>query len=91
MWSIIVFLIVGILLGNKLSLKERGKRINEKVQMVGLLLLLFSMGISIGANEDVVGNLNSIGLQAFIFAALTTVGSIACVYLVSRKLNKEVS
>ncbi len=91
MWSIIVFLIVGILLGNKLNLKEHGKKINEKVQMVGLLLLLFSMGISIGANNDVVSNLNSIGLQAFTFAGLTTLGSIVCVYVVSRKLNKEVS
>lgn len=91
MWSIIIFLIAGILLGNRLNLGERGKKVNEKVQMVGLLLLLFSMGISIGANEDVVGNLNSIGLQAFIFAAFTTLGSILCVYLVSRSLNKEVS
>lgn len=89
MWSIIVFLIVGILLGLRLNLGERGKRINSRVQLVGLLLLLFSMGISIGANEDVVGNLNAIGLQAFSFAAFTTLGSIVFVYLVSRQFNKE--
>ncbi|WP_430883722.1 LysO family transporter [Fusibacter sp. JL216-2] len=91
MWSIIIFLIVGILLGNRLSLKDKGKKINEKAQLIGLLLLLFSMGISIGANNDVVSNLNSIGLQAFVFALLTTLGSIICVFIVSRKLSKEVS
>lgn len=91
MWSIIIFLIVGILLGNRLSLKDKGKKINEKAQLIGLLLLLFSMGISIGANSDVVSNLNSIGLQAFVFALLTTLGSIICVFIVSRKLSKEVS
>lgn len=91
MWSIIVFLIVGILIGNRLNLKDKGKKINEKAQLIGLLLLLFSMGISIGANDDVVGNLNSIGLQAFVFALLTTAGSILCVFIVSRRLDKEVS
>jgi len=91
MWSIIVFLIVGIILGNRLNLNEKGKHINGKVQQVGLLLLLFSMGISIGANEDVLGNLNSIGLQAFLFAAFTTLGSIVFVYFVSQMLKKEAS
>jgi len=43
MWSIIVFLIVGIVLGNRLNLNEKGKHINGKIQQVGLLLLLFSM------------------------------------------------
>lgn len=72
-------------------MKDKGKKINEKAQLIGLLLLLFSMGISIGANNDVVSNLNSIGLQAFVFALLTTLGSIICVFIVSRKLSKEVS
>lgn len=90
MWSIIIFLIVGIALGNKLHLSERGKAVNAKIQMAGLLLLLFSMGISIGANSEVIGNLNTIGIKAFLFAALTTLGSVVLVYIVSLKLQKGV-
>jgi len=91
MWTIIVFLIAGIIVGNRLNLGAKGKHINEKIQFVGLLLLLFSMGISIGANEEVVKNLNDIGFQALIFAICTTLGSIILVYIVSKKLGKEVS
>ncbi len=90
MWSIIVFLIAGIVLGNRLNLNEKGKSINEKVQLLGLLLLLFSMGISIGANDEVVKNLNNIGIQAFTFAVFTTLGSVFFVYLVSKRIGKEV-
>jgi len=91
MWSIIIFLIVGIILGNRLNLSEKGKENNGKIQQLGLLLLLFSMGISIGANNEVVGNMDTIGLKAFSFAGLTTLGSIIFVYAVSRYLNKGVS
>lgn len=91
MWSIILFLIAGIVLGNRLNLDEKRKSINEKVQLLGLLLLLFSMGISIGANEEVVKNLNNIGLQALTFAVFTTLGSIVFVYFVSKRFGKEVS
>lgn len=91
MWSIIIFLIVGIVVGNRLNLSEKGKENNGKIQQIGLVLLLFSMGISIGANQEVVNNMNSIGLKAFLFAALTTLGSIVFVYAVSKLLIREVS
>ncbi len=90
MWSIIIFLIVGIIVGNKLKLTDRGKAINGKFQLAGLLLLLFSMGISIGANSDVIANLSTIGIKAFLFAVLTTLGSIVLVYVASLRLGKEV-
>lgn len=89
MWSIIIFLLAGIFLGSRFALGDKGKRINARLQQAGLLLLLFSMGISIGANEEVIGNLNTIGLQAFLFAALTTAGSVFFVYLVSRRLSSK--
>ncbi len=90
MWSIIIFLIVGIIVGNKLKLTDRGKAINGNFQLAGLLLLLFSMGISIGANSDVIANLSTIGIKAFLFAVLTTLGSIVLVYVASLRLGKEV-
>ncbi len=90
MWSIIIFLIAGIIVGNKLKLTDRGKTINGKFQLAGLLLLLFSMGISIGANSDVIANLSTIGIKALLFAVLTTLGSIVLVYVASLRLGKEV-
>ena len=40
------------------------------------LLLLFLLGISVGANKDIVDNLVTLGGQAFLLALAGTVGSV---------------
>ncbi len=90
MWKIILFLVAGIAIGNRLNLNDSGKAVNGRLQQIGLLLLLLAMGISIGLNESVLADISSIGWQSIAFAFSTTFGSILAVWLVSRFIYKGV-
>ena len=56
-----------------------------KVQTAAIIILVFTMGARMGSNSEVIENLTSIGLYAFIF---TVVVMVACVIFItlSRKL-----
>ena len=80
-----IFLAVGIgfLIGYKGFLKEKGIRLNSRLQTVWLMLLIFSMGVSIGRNGEIVQNLPLLGGKAVLFALLTSLCSILVVYFLS--------
>lgn len=54
-----------------------------------ILLLLFLLGISVGANKDIVDNLATLGGQAFLLALAGTVGSVLAGWGVYRLFFKE--
>jgi len=83
MWFIIVSLIIGVVIGLLKIVPEKFMKYNSRFQQAGIILLLFSMGASIGSNEELVYNLKSIGLKAFIFAVTTCIFSVGAVYFVS--------
>lgn len=87
-----VFLAVGIgfFIGYKGFLKEKGIRINSKLQTVWLMLLIFCMGVSIGRDGEIVKNLPILGGKALLFAILAALGSTLVVYVLSSLfLEKE--
>lgn len=81
MWSIIIVLIIGIIIGSLAKPSEQFKKRISQLQFLGVTLLLFAMGAGLGLNKDLLNNLKEIGLVGFIFALLTTLFSIICVYL----------
>jgi len=83
--NILIALLLGAVVGYFLKLGEKGKSINGKLQQLGVIFLLFSMGTSIGANKDIIKNLPVIGLKAFLFAVSTIGFSIVLVYVLSEK------
>lgn len=90
MWRILVFLAVGVTIGAVFKFGERQKKWIGRLQQFGVVLLLFSMGLSIGLNDEILMNLQALGLQAFTYAGLTSVFSILVVYGLSRVLVREV-
>jgi len=88
MWSILVVLLVGIAIGATANLSEKFKEMNSKLQHLGVIILLFAMGASLGLNKALLGNLQNIGLIAVVFAVLTSILSIAMVYGVSKFVMK---
>ena len=80
-----IFLVVGIgfFLGYKGFIKEKGIKLNSKLQTVWLMLLIFCMGVSIGRNGDIVKNLPLLGGKAILFAILTALCSTIVVYFIS--------
>lgn len=78
-----------LLLGALLGYFELGhKKLNAalgKLQMVALLFILFVMGIRLGADDQVIGAIGEIGLQAFMLALGSIIFSVGFVFL-GRKL-----
>lgn len=93
MWKIFLAVGIGFLIGFWGLIKEKGIRINSKLQTVWLLLLIFCMGVSIGRNGEIVKNLPRLGGKAVLFAVLTILCSTLMVYILStlflRKEGKE--
>ncbi|MPM57898.1 hypothetical protein SDC9_104725 [bioreactor metagenome] len=88
MWKILLSLVVGATIGYFFNLSHKQKKINSKVQQFAVVFLLFSMGISVGANKSVVANLKNIGTTALTFAILTSLFSIILVFIVTSKFMK---
>lgn len=87
-----VFLAVGLgfLIGWLGLMKERGIRLNSRLQTLWLMLLIFCMGVSIGRDGEIVRNLPILGGKALLFAILAALGSTIVVYLLSSLfLEKE--
>lgn len=89
MWTIILFMALGILVGAVIQLKERQVSVLGKLQSAGVILLLFVMGLSIGLDRNLLSQLGTLGYKAFVYAGLTTAFSIAAVYLFTHKLGKK--
>ncbi len=87
-----IFLVLGLgfLIGFFGLLKEKGLKINAKLQTVWLMLLIFCMGVSIGRNGEIIGALPSLGGKALVYTLFAAAGSIVVVYLLTKAfLGKE--
>ena len=90
MWDICLVVGIGFFIGYKGLIKEKGIKLNSKLQTVWLMLLIFCMGVSIGRNGDIVKNLPILGGKAILFAIMTALCSTIVVYIFSRLfLEKE--
>ena len=78
---------VGYFVGSKLRKKDIKWTWTSKVQLVCITLLVFTMGSRIGADEKVMGSLDTIGLTAIILTVFVMVGSVLAVFI-ARKLMK---
>lgn len=88
MWKILIFLLVGMFIGSTFKMTDKMKLINGKLQHLGVVLLLFTMGASIGLDRNLLRNLQILGLKAAVFAILTSIFSIIIVYVSIRLLTK---
>lgn len=84
MGKIFIVLGIGFLIGVWGLLNEKALRWNGKIQTLWLIILIFSMGVGIGNNKEVIRNLPKLGGQAFVFALLSVVGSIIFVFIFSK-------
>ena len=87
--TLVISLILGMAIGWVLKLNKSILKINSKIQIAILLGLLFSMGMSLGVNPDIVSNLKTIGITSLIFSSLTVFFSIIFVFLFHKFIIKE--
>lgn len=88
MFDIILYLgmcVIGYIIA--LPLRKHSEKLGwiGKAQTIAVLFLVFSMGSRIGANEEVINNLSTYGVYAFLFT-LTTIGFSIIAVFFARKL-----
>lgn len=75
----------GIFAGRKILKPGREYAWIGRLQTAALLLLIFTMGVTIGADRRVLTSLGTLGLQAFLISILAVAGSVLAVFA-GRKL-----
>lgn len=83
---------VGFFLGSRPALRTRPLPWLGRFQTAALLLLIFTLGAELGANEQIVSSLGTIGLNALIITITSMVGSMLAVHGLRRyilKLDKQ--
>lgn len=90
MLHIILIILAGIITGYILRNVSFIKYIGTALSVI-IVLLLFFLGVSVGANEQVVNNFVFIGLDAFILTVGGLLGSILCAWWAYFKFFKKKS
>lgn len=88
MFIVIGIMFGGIAVGYLLRKMELLQKIGKPISYT-ILLLLFLLGISVGANEAIVNNLATLGGQAFLIAFAGTMGSVLAAWGVYHFFFKE--
>lgn len=73
MFTVILVMLSGMLLGR--LLRNRRMTFLPRVVMFLIWVLLFLLGVEVGANPEIIRNLKSLGVEAFVLAVAGTLGS----------------
>lgn len=79
---------VGAFLGSRPVLRSRTLPWLGRFQTAALLLLIFTLGAELGANEEIVASLGVIGLNAFLITAAAMAGSLLAVHVLRKYILK---
>ena len=80
--------VVGAFLGSRKALRSRPLAWVGKLQFAALMILIVTLGINLGANDEVVSSLGQIGLAALVITVLAMAGSLLCLTLLRRFVLK---
>lgn len=90
MWDLVLYLgitFIGYIIGAGVRKKGAELLWTGKVQTVAISVLVFTMGVRIGCNDEVVNKLDSIGLYAVIFTVIVMLFSIFSITAVRKMLG----
>ena len=80
--------VVGAFLGSRKALRSRPLVWVGKLQFAALMILIVTLGVNLGANDEVVSSLGQIGLAALVITVLAMAGSLLCLTLLRRFVLK---
>ncbi len=84
----IILVVVGAFIGSRPSIRTRPLVWLGKLQFAALMILIVSLGVKLGANEEVISSLGTIGLSALLITVLAMAGSLVAVTLLRRFVLK---
>ena len=71
----------GYVLGTRIRDKKESLKWTGKVQMAALIILVLVMGMRMGSNEEVIANISTIGISAFLMTVVIMACSILAIWL----------
>jgi uncharacterized membrane protein YbjE (DUF340 family) len=83
MFTVLLFLAAGLLLGFCLRRRQPLLRVADRLAAWAVLWLIFLLGVSVGANDVVLSNLDQLGLQALVLSSGALIGSVLVCHLVT--------
>ena len=84
----IALVAVGALLGSLRFWREHPARWLGKLQFMALMILIVTLGIKLGSDDQVIASLGQIGLAALLITVLSLAGSLLAVTLLRRFILK---
>ena len=84
MWTILITLAIGFIIGRFNLLPEKYKSSTRYITTGGLITLLVSMGAGLSSNTAVLQRISELGLSAFAIALASVIGSVFLVMLVEK-------
>lgn len=85
--SYLIAVVAGYIIGALLRKKRDRLSFVSKIQMFAVMFLVFSMGMRMGANPEVIENLKSIGLYSLAVTLIILACSVAAMSLTRRALG----
>jgi len=89
MLTVIIIMASGMILGYILREKEKLIKLTEPVITWSIFALLFLLGVSVGTNELILNNLDTIGLTSAVLTFGAVSGSIAVAFFIDRMFFRK--
>lgn len=81
MITVLLIMTSGIIIGWLLHKKEKILKISSEITSWAIYLLLFLLGVSVGANEKILNNFNTIGYLSITITVFAVAGSVLVSWL----------
>jgi len=88
-WFLILALFLGLAIGKYGKIKKERLSTLDKLTTFSLVVLLLSMGISLGGDNNIFSQLETLGYQALGVAFASIFGSVLLVWLLQKFLFRE--
>jgi uncharacterized membrane protein YbjE (DUF340 family) len=80
MFTVIIIMTIGIVIGAAFHKRTAFIQGAERVITYAIWLLLFLLGVSVGANKLIMSNIGTLGIQALLLSFSAMAGSIVLSY-----------
>ncbi len=89
MWGIIAAFVLGIIISAVGIIPYHFYRHLDKILTAILLVLLFGMGLNIGLDENITGNIFNLGKTAFLISGGSVLGSVVVAWYFGKWIYGE--
>ncbi len=88
MMTLLIALLLGLFIGTLRSTPQKVTDMRHTLLKGGIVFLIFTMGVSIGTNPEIIHNLKSVGSRAFFLALSSTLGALLFAFFTEKYLRQ---